>query len=929
MRAFLRFRPLQGALPLAATLAACAVQPSDDSSSEATSTTSSALNIGHIPPIVPLRFFDSGWEKIGRAADAHAAVVATSEDRVEVWSKSEAQHLQGRVWTRAHGWGPVFDHYYYWLPNSGVSVAYMPEYLTSVPAVTGADGNVWLLPMIHFGESDDNLAENPQVAPPTRNLGAPTLAAQGGPDNGARGFVGTPAIAYVNGNLNVYVRGYDNRIYAKVVRPVCAANGFLWCDYSFNVVTDWTVLNARIDARSDPSAVVTDGRSVDLFFRGDTGQAVHYTPPRGFHVVGGLPLQNLASVSPIGSPIQGGPLAVSYGGGDWRLFAISPGRHVWWMNSTDNDFNDRIDTSCSSAAAYAAASLPPNPTSWSALHVVTVDPDGDLWHIAESTSPDTTASGAPLCCGDPHEGLCPSKGCAAPAVDIASAHGPASDVSWIDQGHAAGFDTHAHACVAPGSLGTACTSVPGKALASTCADGLVCERDTCMRPPQGYSLDAFDSAGSFERRAADLVNRVATTYQIGYFGSPPALSILRAPDALDAYYGTNIWNGHSNDALSFILATMIAGSDANASLAQQMLLTWKHPGAIGTYGDHDMQFRTLMALAYLFGPDTRFAQRHPVIAQFPGKDRVLTDQVYDYILDKLVVVHGDLQEETYLGAIPETENHILMIESTRYLNNNLINLRAWRTGRTPIRDNELGSQMSYVRARLRDPLNYDLKEYNSRPYLELVLPVLTNLVTFGPDSDVRDAARALLDYYAAKIAVSESQLRRIAPYRRRPSDFKDMDVGARWFETMTNQFVATVIPFEAAPPTISLAGQLEDPNLDSFPTCAHAVNGRVISCRGYGAEMIEYALGLYRVPLPILDVAVAKRSNIMQQFNHYTNETYYSTPTYLLGGGGHKTSPYISCDPFCSADDYGQAMPIVLFPERLLPGSITASGKVY
>ena len=82
---------------------------------------------------------------------------------------------------------------------------------------------------------------------------------------------------------------------------------------------------------------------------------------------------------------------------------------------------------------------------------------------------------------------------------------------------------------------------------------------------------------------------------------------------------------------------------------------------------------------------------------------------------------------------------------------------------------------SWLLRYLQDLLKRDFLEYNARPYQRYSAAALQNLYDLAcafenPCSDmnlqIKIAARAALDYLTAKFAVSNSTLRRLAPWRR-------------------------------------------------------------------------------------------------------------------------------------------------------------------
>ena len=143
----------------------------------------------------------------------------------------------------------------------------------------------------------------------------------------------------------------------------------------------------------------------------------------------------------------------------------------------------------------------------------------------------------------------------------------------------------------------------------------------------------------------------------------------------------------------------------------------------------------------------------------------------DFILDQLVPanISGghppeiEIVEQTFANIdTPETENHLLMIESSRYLVNQL---KFDRTGDAKF--NNTGNRLrGWLLGYMQRIAKHDFLEFNSRPYARLALHPLFNLHEFARDEDIRTAAQILLDYTMMKFAISSNRCRRVSPFRR-------------------------------------------------------------------------------------------------------------------------------------------------------------------
>jgi hypothetical protein len=171
---------------------------------------------------------------------------------------------------------------------------------------------------------------------------------------------------------------------------------------------------------------------------------------------------------------------------------------------------------------------------------------------------------------------------------------------------------------------------------------------------------------------------------------------------------------------------------------------------ITTKRDYDMALKGLMTIAYRYG-------------------HLMVKGDVDFILDALVppTLRGwhPPEIEIVMQSVfptPETENHLLMIESSRYLVNQLLKDR---TG-DPAFDNANNELSHWLLSYMRTIAQHDFLEFNSRPYARLALHALLNLHEFAREQRIRDAARILLDYTMVKFAVSSNRGRRVSPFRR-------------------------------------------------------------------------------------------------------------------------------------------------------------------
>jgi hypothetical protein len=292
----------------------------------------------------------------------------------------------------------------------------------------------------------------------------------------------------------------------------------------------------------------------------------------------------------------------------------------------------------------------------------------------------------------------------------------------------------------------------------------------------------------------------------------------------------------------------------------------------------------------------------PMVYKYP---KAFRPGVLDHVITVLLNKHDLPEEEDFhpLQGVPESENHINMIESARYLTNQLLFQRT----HDPRYNNQLNGFSQWWLQRLQNFLKTDFIEYNAHPYTRLSTTALQNLYSYSQDPAVKRAARMVLDYLSAKIAVSSNEGRRTVPYRRKKTYDSD-----NLFEHPDPNMVRSVM----LAGTTQLLGYPQNGFEPGF--CGS------VGCKGWKAfqapasfstEMLMAGLSDYRMPDPILDLIVnVDHSTFYQGFRHYASEIYAGSPSYLIAGGGtHAPYAYTFLGKG-QDDDIGLAVATTLVP---------------
>lgn len=248
--------------------------------------------------------------------------------------------------------------------------------------------------------------------------------------------------------------------------------------------------------------------------------------------------------------------------------------------------------------------------------------------------------------------------------------------------------------------------------------------------------------------------------------------------------------------------------------------------------------------------------------------------------------------------IGETENHRLMIESSRFLTNQAIitELERKRRDVDGIKTDQ-AKVKTWLLERLARIAREDFEEYNSRPYTRYSLEALINLHDFSEDSEVRLAAHNVLDLSAAKFAIVGNRGRRIVPFRR--LDENDGRSGTPP-EYLYN--IASGVDHEVARAMV-LSGQTQlfGPFPDNDPA---------------PRTMVNTAISTYRLPPVVQSLAIDRATPFEQTIQHAAVERVYRSRPFTLSAGGLRSGPTIEGPLGIGTrdTDRGVAMPTVLLP---------------
>ena len=288
-------------------------------------------------------------------------------------------------------------------------------------------------------------------------------------------------------------------------------------------------------------------------------------------------------------------------------------------------------------------------------------------------------------------------------------------------------------------------------------------------------------------------------------------------------------------------------------------------------GDFDMSLLGCISLIGLFEKD-------PLL---------LTDKTLVHLIKNVVQVWGQKPKshfDVFFFAFRESENHLFMSESTRFLTNQMI----WENTRnlsalTVLRDslvnegivlnNAQGSLKEVLLKEMHRTLCKGFFEFNALIYQRFTLNALNNLYSFAHDSSIQNGSGGLLDYLSVTFAFQSYGSLRYGPYRRSSEVFQESnlirnDAACSFFSVQSG-----VYPWDKKSMQAFYEDHITHSSMALFSTVLK-----------------------YRIPDPILDYMQNRPEQYQAEiYSAYSGngdrkiatERYSGGKNYLLTAGGH------------------------------------------
>jgi hypothetical protein len=272
----------------------------------------------------------------------------------------------------------------------------------------------------------------------------------------------------------------------------------------------------------------------------------------------------------------------------------------------------------------------------------------------------------------------------------------------------------------------------------------------------------------------------------------------------------------------------------------------------------------------------------------------MSAEIFALIRDKLLTIFGRtigttirtychfLRNITVVLDVEDTENHVLQVEISRYLTNQLL-LEIYPNASEF--NNTLNGNKDWMLKHLATFLRTYFIEYNSRPYQLFTVKALSILHSYANEKEIVQVAEMILNVIGVYSSLQTNHLRRFVPFMRQTPYINKTE---SWQGDSEFYRLAILVGNYAT---------LDGPNY-TLPG-----GGREDLRQSY--LLVNTVANKYRLSDDILRNFFRQEGEVEYFIgNHDAMEIYYSTPRVLISGGGHAVLGY---------------PPNITFPSGILP----------
>lgn len=158
-----------------------------------------------------------------------------------------------------------------------------------------------------------------------------------------------------------------------------------------------------------------------------------------------------------------------------------------------------------------------------------------------------------------------------------------------------------------------------------------------------------------------------------------------------------------------------------------------------------------------------------ILWYFKDKPHILFPNTAQHIVDYLIIDNGSkptLKAPNTLCLIRETENHILMKESCRYLKNQWIFTYQNQEEKY---DNSKNGMQDFLINHLKEMLKTGFFEFNANPYISYTIEALLILKEHTSNKQIKTLCTQILDAENWQYVLGSYNMKKYSPFRRRMS----------------------------------------------------------------------------------------------------------------------------------------------------------------
>ena len=171
----------------------------------------------------------------------------------------------------------------------------------------------------------------------------------------------------------------------------------------------------------------------------------------------------------------------------------------------------------------------------------------------------------------------------------------------------------------------------------------------------------------------------------------------------------------------------------------------------------------------------------PLLFLFDNKPELLYPETKQHLAENILTIQGaGFTRKVPHLPIEDTENHILMAESSRYLKNQWLRKHG---NLSPEFDNENNGVEEGLKNYLKEILTNGVYEFNADPYLGYTYASLLNLDAFAT-GDVKEYATKILDLINWQYALTSYKFKHSPPFRRRFKNAFDKSIVSDYHSVM-------------------------------------------------------------------------------------------------------------------------------------------------